>query len=261
MPPELLHADLLLRLGVPHAFTTRRGGVSSGPFASLNFGNPGELPIDQRDPRANIDANIRAVLAAIGCSGRELVEVHQVHGCAVHTVPDEGPAHAGPNDTRADALITTDRGRVIGVRVADCVPVLLAAPDGRVVAAVHAGWRGVVSGVVTRAVGAMRARGAEPAAICAAIGPCIGPEHFEVGDEVVAAFQKPGLLNAARPRPSPAGRTLLDLPAAIAAQLASAGVKSIETLDRCTVSDPELFFSHRRDRGLTGRMLALIGTV
>jgi YfiH family protein len=251
----VLRSALLEGAGVPHAFSARIGGVSGRLFESLNFGNPGELPAEQRDPPANIRENYRRLLDAAGCAGRSLVEVHQVHSADVHTVRAGGPAHAGDRDTKADAIITDDRDRAAAVRIADCAPVLLASHEGRIVAAVHAGWRGAVSGVLPAAIEAMRRLGA--ADILAAIGPCIGPEAFEIGPEVAAEFRR--VFGASAPiRPGAGDRSLADLKAALALQLRAARIADFDICDRCTVGEPALFFSHRRDRGLTGRMAAVI---
>lgn len=248
--------------GVPHAFTTRIGGVSSGPFASLNFGNPMELPPGvSRDSAANIDENFRRVLEAIHTPGRLIQQVYQVHGAAVRVYRAGDAAREatpqGEFDHKADAMVTDDPRRVLAVRVADCVPVLLASGDGRVVGAVHAGWRGVVLGVLPAAVEAMRGLGAQ--GIRAAIGPCIGPTRFEVGPEVVAEFA-PRWPDAVREHPEAVpGKALIDLALALRDQLSGAEVSSVDTIQRCTASEPEWFFSHRRDQGITGRMVGVIG--
>lgn len=265
-----LRSRLLSDVGVPHAFSTRSGGVSTGIFASLNFGNPGDLPPEQRDPPANIAENFRRLLRDIDASDRRIVEVHQVHGCDVRVVHTAGPDHATPDnrDTKADALVTDDPARIIAVRVADCTPILLSSSDGRVVASVHAGWRGVVGGVLTEAVRAMAGLGVRPADIVAAIGPCIGGGRaptFEIGPEVVAEFQRAfgqdGATPVLSPIPGPANKALADQQMALRIQLRSAGVPDaqIETLPYCTVQRSDLFFSHRRDQGRTGRMVGLIG--
>jgi YfiH family protein len=242
-----------------HGFTTRRAGVSSGIFATLNFGNPGDLPAEQRDPKTNIRANLDLVLADLGLTGLDVVEVHQVHGAAVHVVRPGRPAHAGPRDTFADALVTDDPARVLAVRVADCAPVLLASADARVVGAVHAGWRGVVQGVAPAAIAAMLELGASD--LHAVIGPCIGQDAFEVGPEVVEEFTRAlGPVAAAFIRPGRADRSHIDLKAALRAQLLAAGLSAgrISVIDACTAADLARFFSHRRDAGKTGRMMALI---
>lgn len=275
MRPLLLHSDALTALGVPHAFTTRVGGYSVGPFASLNFGNPGDLERDRRDPPANIAANTRLVLDALGAASREVVQVHQVHGPDVRVVRAGGPSHApewNGNDTKADAIVTDDPARILAIRIADCAPVLLSTRDGRIVAAVHAGWRGVIANVSARAVEAMRSLAADTnpaphAEIIASIGPCIGFGSFEVGPEVAAEFARAfgDATPYVRPRESRPGKFLVDLKGALCEQLAHAGVAIVDVLPHCTVTstDPAtgspLFFSHRRDRGLTGRMVAMVG--
>lgn len=257
--PRLLFSESLRALHVPHAFTTRQGGLSQGMFSTLNFGNPGDLPAHERDPLSTIRANQATVAAAIRASSRQLVEVHQVHGSNVLVVRAGAPAHAGPNDTRADALITDDPTRLIAVRVADCTPILLSSDDGRFVGAVHAGWRGVISGVLPHTIAAMRAVGSHD--IHAAIGPCIGAAHFEVGPEVAAEFTRcfGERTPHVRSHASQSGKFLVDLQGALAEQARFAGVVALDILPLCTFTLPELFFSHRRDAGRTGRMMAMIG--
>jgi len=255
----LLAAPGLAGLGVPHGFSTRCGGVSSGPFESLNFGNPGGLEPARRDPPANIAENFRRVLAALGTPDRRVVQVHQVHGATVHPVRSGEPDHAGPADTHADAIVTDDPTRLVAVRVADCAPVLLASSDGRVVAAVHAGWRGVVAEVLPATIGVMReVFGARD--LCAAIGPCIGVERFQVGPEVAREFE--GLFGRddriVRDDPRAAGKHLASLRAALERQARAAGVEVVEQVGGCTASEA-WYFSHRRDAGVTGRMVAIIG--
>ena len=175
---------LLEAAGVRHAFSTRLGGVSEGAFASLNLGNPGGAGV--RDEETRIQENYQRLQAAMGVADRERCWVHQVHGHRVLTVRQGAEFE---NGQPADALVCDDPQRVVAVRVADCVPILLASDDGRVVAAVHAGWRGVVGGVVGAAIDAMRREFGVPSArLLAAIGPCIGPEAFEVGAEVAEEF-------------------------------------------------------------------------
>lgn len=265
-PPQLLAASELAALRVPHCFSTRIGGVSRGVFESLNFGNPGDLPASERDPVANIRENFRRVLEHVAATGREIVEVHQVHGAAVHLVRAGLPAHAPSpdgtrNDTKADAIVTDDRSRVLAIRVADCTPVLLASDDGRVVAAVHAGWRGVIAGVAPAAVSTMRELGARK--IAAAIGPCIGPAHFEVGPEVVGQFERAFGAKAGPGEPiarrTETGEGFIDLQESLRRQLLACEVGAVEMTRLCTVERADLFFSHRREKGITGRMIGLIG--
>lgn len=266
---SLRHAPLLSRCGVPHGFSTRLGGVSAGPFASLNFGNPGTLPPGvERDPKATIEANFARVASDLGCSSRHIVQVHQVHGPAVllHARSTLAAARGSTpgvtwGDVKADAIVTDDPACLIAVRIADCCPVLLSSADGRVVGAVHAGWRGVVSGVLPAAVASMRSLTREP--LVAAIGPCISFDQFEVGDEVAAEFRDafgPSADALIRPRgPQHPGKSLVDLKGALAEQLRLVGVGEVDVDLGCTVSQPDLFFSHRRDQGVTGRMIGIIG--
>ena len=244
-------SPLLESVGVPHAFSTRLGGASPPPFDSLNLGNPNGCEVQDDYPR--IWDNYRLLQAAAGCAGRELCRVHQVHGDVVARVRAGAAFDTG---VKADALVGDDPGRVLSVRVADCVPILIAADDGRTVAAVHAGWRGVVAGV---AVVALREMGVAPERCVAAVGPCIGPEAFEVGGEVLDAFRA-AFGDDAPVRRRGDGKGHVDLRDAARRQLVNAGIpgEQIDTTDLCTVHDAGEFFSHRRDNGVTGRMAAII---
>ncbi len=207
--PVVYQSDLLSGHGIPHGFTTRLGGVSPAPFGSLNLGLAGGCAAP--DLATNLAENRRRVLEAIGCSDRLPVAVRQVHGCEVVELVggkptgatpetpaglpgaagvDGGEGHAWPGGQapQADALVSADRSRVISVRVADCVPILVATEDGSVVCAIHAGWRGVAANVVGAAV--IRLRGQAPTLpLVAAVGPHIGFEAFEVGPEVTDALR------------------------------------------------------------------------
>lgn len=266
----VLQSAVLARVGVPHGFTTRRGGVSGGVFESLNFGNPMELAGDRRDPTSHISENFRRACGAIGASGREVVQVYQVHGGDVRVFRAGDASRdlgAGPGgetiDYKADALVTDDFTRVLAVRVADCTPVLLASTDGRIVAAVHAGWRGVAAGVAGAAAAAMRRLGAGE--IVAAIGPCISVDAFEVGPEVVSAMrtalgEHAAIREHADPGARGTGKAMVDLKECLRRQLVAGGVREVDVLPGCTFAQREDYFSHRRERGHTGRMAALIGT-
>jgi YfiH family protein len=241
-------SPLLERINVPHAFSTRVGGVSPAPFDSLNLGNPNGC--DVRDDYERVWENYRLLQDAAGCPGGLLCHVHQVHGAGVvRAVKAEFDTSA-----KADAIVTGDPGKVASVRVADCVPVLLATADGSTVAAVHAGWRGVLAGVVTAALAELGSRD-----VIAATGPCIGFDAFEVGPEVLDAFRSE-LGEHAPVAASANGIGRVDLRRAVSLQLMRAGIPAerIDSTDRCTHRDRDEFYSHRRDNGVTGRMAAVI---
>ena len=248
-------SPLLERVGVPHAFSTRTGGVSPPPFDSLNLGIAGDATI--RDSSDNLEENYRRLRAAVGCAKHGRCWVTQVHGAAVC---DIHPGSTFENGARADALVSDDPTRVLSVKYADCVPVLLASADGRAVAAVHAGWRGLVAGVIRTAINRLEQFSDAPAStFLAAIGPCIGLDAFEVGPEVLAAFED-RMGPAAPIRASDNGKGHVDLRQAALIELQSAGLSldRIDTTDRCTFAHPQEFFSHRRDGNATGRMAAII---
>ncbi|MBX5442689.1 MAG: laccase domain-containing protein [Solirubrobacteraceae bacterium] len=223
------HLAAELPHGARALFTTRRGGVSRGPFASLDLGRTD--PALERDDPAAVAENRRRAAALAG--GRALRLARQVHGAGVAT--DEDPAE------EADGQVTRRADVAATVLVADCLPVAIAAP-GRV-AVLHAGWRGLAAGVLRRGVEAL---GDGPKA--AAIGPGIGVCCFEVGDEVREAF-------AAHPA-ARRGRHF-DLKLIARRELEAAGVAEIADCDLCTACDPERFFSHRRDGDETGRQAGM----
>lgn len=236
-------------LGAPHGFSTRVGGLSAGPYASLNLGvsSGDELPV--------VHANRARWAAALGLTP-PIVSLHQVHGPQVHAVSDR-PAEA----LKGDAVISDVPGLPVSVFTADCTPILLHDPESGAVGAVHAGWRGTVAHVVAKTIAAMGARyGARPETIRAAIGPAIGPCCFEVGHEVVeAASLSPwrGWEQAVVER-SP--RPHFDLFAANEAQLLEAGLAPAHVFNSriCTSCREDLFYSWRRDQAVTGRMQAAI---
>jgi len=247
---ELLRSPALSALtGVAHGFTGRRGGVSEGPLASLNLARrPGE-----RD--AALVANWSAAMSAAGLSG-PIALMNQVHGAEVLEVLEGSGPLAVAGD--ADALLTRAPGVALAVRVADCVPVLLAAPSGAprgaAIAAVHAGWRGTAARIVEAAVDAVcEASGARPETLVAAIGPAIGPCCYEVSQEVADAICAAG----GRALPGPRGRPHLDLREANAAQLRGRGVTTIDFVGPCTRCSPD-HYSHRGDGPATGRQVGLI---
>jgi YfiH family protein len=219
--------------------TTRSGGASSGPYASFNLG---ELTEDE--PGA-VAENKRRLDALLPAAPRWL---KQVHGARV--------VHADKVAARveADASFTHTPGVVCAVKIADCMPVLLCDPEANSVAIAHAGWRGLSQGVVENTV---RSLGVEPRRLQAYLGPAIGPDAFEVGEDVLQAFCSVDAQARAAFRPLHAGKWLADLFTLGRQRLALAGVTQVFGGGLCTVSNPQRFFSHRRDR-ITGRMAALI---
>jgi YfiH family protein len=219
--------------------TTRAGGVSRGPWSGLNLGDH----VDD-DPAAV--AENRARLAAHLGLPREPQWLEQVHGTRVRM-----PGAAG---TCADACVEDRPGRVCVVLTADCLPVLLCNVAGTRVAAAHAGWRGLLAGVLEQTVAAFDDR---PGRVMAWLGPAIGPDAFEVGDEVRAAFVAEDAAAQARFRAHGAGHWLADLYGLARDRLARVGVSRVSGGGLCTFSTAERFFSYRRD-GITGRMASLI---
>jgi YfiH family protein len=240
----LLDFDWPLAPGVHAAFTTRLGGVSAPPCESFN------LAVHVNDDPASVAAN-RARLVRELALEHEPRWLSQVHGVQVLDL-DAEPAAATP--AVADAAVTRRAGAACVVMVADCLPVLFASRDGKHIGAAHAGWRGLASGVLENTVAALGVSGASLTAWC---GPAISQTHFEVGEEVRAAFvDRDG--DAARCFMANArGRWQADLFALAKRRLTALGITSIHGGDWCTFADTTRFYSHRRD-GRGGRMAALI---
>ena len=222
--------------------TMRAGGVSVAPFGSFN------LALHVGDDAAAVLQN-RALLKTR--LPAEPAWLTQVHG---NLVLDAASVQDAP---AADASFTNQAGVVCAIMTADCLPVLLRDRRGSVVGAAHAGWRGLAGGVLKNTISAMRLAGADE--VLAWLGPAIGPQHFEVGEDVRAAFAHLGLQAdaafvsiAGKP-----GKYLADLPRLARLTLATAGVTHVTGGDDCTVSDPQRFYSFRRDQ-ITGRMVSLI---
>lgn len=236
--------------GVHAAMTTRLGGVSVEPFDALNLGYA------TADDRAAVIQNERLTAAALGVREADLRWAYQVHGFDVQhaeSLPANTPL--GATDIRGDAIVSHTPGLVCAVKVADCMPVLFAARDGSAVGAAHAGWRGLSGGVLEHTVDALRAA---PEQLIAWMGPCIGPTAFEVGAEVRAAFVAHDSLAALHFVPQEtSGKFLCDLYAIARQRLQAIGVTDVTGGEHCTFSQPDLFFSHRRE-SITGRMAAFV---
>ena len=239
---ELLRSPLIV---APHGFPTREGGVSVGPYATLNSSRTvGDVP-DAVDE--NLERLTRAALAT------RLATVSQVHGDAVVKAKLEASAAV-----EADAVWTDEPGLAVGVRTADCVPILVEDRVGRRVAAVHAGWRGVLAGVLPRALGVLQGEGTRLDDVRIAIGPCAHSCCFEVDGTLAVEFAQ---VFGSKVVVAPHGKSKvhLDLPGALMESLRSLGVREeqVTVLPACTMCDRR-FYSHRRDKGLTGRHLSFI---
>jgi YfiH family protein len=238
MSPEFLTHPAL---GTRHGFFTRRGGVSVGPYASLNANLSGG------DDPAHVSENRARIAGALGLAADRLLGLKQVHGTNVIQVETPWAVGRGP---AADALVTDRPGIGLGVITADCAPVLFHDAAAGVVGAAHAGWRGAAAGVLEATVAAMAALGATH--ITAVVGPCIGPESYEVGPDLrgavlptlpdAAAFFRPG---------RPPDRFQFDLAGYCLARLRAAGIADAHALHLDTRTDDTRFYSHRR-RTLSG---------
>ena len=241
--------------GVRALSTFRSGGVSTARYASLNLGD------HVGDSLQAVGENRRRLKAAAGLAA-EPAWLTQVHGTnvvdldAAVTAGTVGPADRGASEPLgpADAAFTRRRGRVCAILTADCLPIMLAADSGDLIAAAHAGWRGLAGGVIEATVEALQVA---PERLVAWLGPAIGPEHFEVGAEVREALLKGDPEAQAAFAPNARGRFMADLNALARRRLAALGVSRIYGGGHCTYADGERYFSHRRD-GVTGRQATLI---
>jgi hypothetical protein len=227
--------------GLVAGVSTRHGGLSQDPYSSLNLG------VHTDDDPAVIEQNLSIFCAELGISTTDLARSYQIHGDKIWVTGRAG------YQSGFDALVSVQPGVFAGVGIADCTPILLADPVTRVCAAIHAGWKGTVAGIVEKTASRMiENRGSNPADILAYIGPCISQAHFEVGDEVAEHFAKEF-------KTRKGSKWHVDLKTANAAQLTKLGIQKIEIDLACTVENNADFFSHRIEKGITGRMLALIG--
>jgi YfiH family protein len=241
--PSLLQMDWDLPPGVRAACTTRLGGVSAAPWDSFNLArHVGDVP-------ENVAAN-RARLRELLGLATEPVWLNQVHGVEVADLDAAAPSGA---PFTADAAVTTRPGVACVVMVADCLPVLFTTCDGSRIGAAHAGWRGLAAGVLERAVAAMGVPGSE---LRAWLGPAISKEHFEVGEEVRAAFVDTDCGARSLFEANARGRWQADLVGLARRRLAGIGVTDVSGGTWCTFADRQRFFSHRRD-GKGGRLAAM----
>ena len=228
--------------------TTRDGGVSSGHYASLNLGG------HVGDDAASVQANRKVLQEAINAHP---VFLEQVHGTQAVALDDRSP-----DNTRADGCLTARSGIACTIMVADCLPVLFTDTQARAVAAAHAGWRGLAGGVLESVFDTFsRLALAQASDTLVWLGPCIGADAFEVGNDVKCVFEAQDARNAAMFKPHTAGKWMADLQGLARLRLQALGITSIHgnagSRGWCTVSNPSRFFSHRRD-GVSGRFAACI---
>ena len=238
------HSDVL------HAVFTRIGGKSGGAFQGLNVGHlVGDEP-------AAVQANHDLIFGTLGMNPDHVVTARQVHGAQVAAV---GAQQRGTIVPSTDSLISSQRGIALLLRFADCLPLMLYDPQWQAIGLAHVGWRGLVAGVVKNTLSALQqAFGSDPAGLVAGLGPAIGPCCYDVGPDLVAAVEE---LFGARTRllsTQPDGKVHFDLPAAVRWQLHHAGVQQIEDSGLCTSCRTDEFFSHRGEKGRTGRFAAVL---
>ncbi|MBN8503563.1 MAG: peptidoglycan editing factor PgeF [Burkholderiales bacterium] len=238
-----------LGAGVRAWMSLRAGGVSQPPFDALNLG------VSVGDDPAAVQANREAVATLMQAP---LVMLRQVHGTQclrLDVAAEQNAAQA------ADAAVLRRRDRALGIQVADCLPVLFSAVDpkgqAQAVAGAHAGWRGLAGGVLEQTVAQLRAA-APGCELRAWLGPCIGPQAYEVGEDVMQQFGGEGPLMRYTPRPDGSPRWHADLQGLAVQRLQQASVDRIERCQACTFSEPSRFFSFRRDGARSGRMAAFI---
>lgn len=245
--PQLIESRLFRSIGIQAFFTERQGGVSLPPYDTLNFGR------GIGDNEDAVSINMERLIHHTGLNSQPH-QARQVHGTGHLICSGQGFAH----HNEADILISTETNVPVAVRTADCLPVLLADPVARVIAAVHAGWRGTVQRVVVRAIELMQKEGASPDSIHATLGPAIGPCCFEIDIETAnqLAASVSGATRAIEPRDKPHA----DLVAINIMQLQESAIREehIESNHHCTKCHPERFYSYRRDQGQSGRHLAVV---
>lgn len=234
----LTSPDLSALDGISHGFFTRKGGVSSGIYSSLNVG------LGSRDERAAVLENRTRVASLLGVAPGALVSPHQHHSPDAIIV-DRPWTH--DEQPRGDALVTDRPGIALGISTADCGPVLFADASARVIGAAHSGWRGALTGVLEATLAAMEGLGARRDRTIAVLGPTISRASYEVGEEFVERFLKADAGNGRFFAPAGReGHALFDLPAYILSRLGAAGVVQARDLGRCTYLEEDLFFSYRR---------------
>ena len=236
-------------------FTTRHEGVSRPPYNSLNLG------LNTQDQQSNVEGNRSLLARAFGVNQEALVTLRQVHGSDILVINEPNEDYSHFLSIEGDAVITNQPNVIIGVCVADCAPILLCDPEKKVVAVVHAGWKGTAAKLVAKTVIGMQSEfGSRPAQLQAAIGPCIQKCCYEVDEPVRQAFQKGGIAWDSCSELKSPGKWQLDLAAANRELLLSAGLPAdaIQVSEQCVCCHSEQFFSYRRDKEDSGRQMGFI---
>lgn len=223
---------------VSHGFFGRAGGVSTSKYASLNTGRGSD------DNPAHVEENRELVAQAIGTDGERLLSNHQIHSTNVVIAKTPWDKNTQP---KADGIVTNVAGLAISALSADCAPILFADTKADVIGAAHAGWRGALAGVTDETIKAMVDLGAKRSNIVAAIGPCIGPQHFEVGPEFVSEFISDNPDNVKLFRKGESDRSYFDIKAYLVRKLLAAGIGQAAALPDCTYAAPGEYFSYRHN--------------
>jgi polyphenol oxidase len=247
--------------GLVHGVTTRKGGVSEGPFFSLNLG------IQTGDDASRVFCNRTKLLSHLSWDSHSVVIPNQVHGKNVVVITkerwDNDSAPHGLVLSNVDGLTTKEKGVLMMIKVADCIPVFLYDPVQPAIGLIHAGWRGTANGIIAQGISSMsNSFGTKPKTIEAGIGPGIGGCCYEIKAEVQEVFRKRKLDNSVWKMDADK-KIFLDLKKVIFLELIGCGINkdNIEVASECTSCNPDLFFSHRRDKGQTGRMAAVMGLI
>jgi len=244
-----------LPTGMIAGFTTRNGGVSRPPYNSLNLG------LGTEDQPANIEGNRATFTRTFDLAPHQLLTVKQVHGDGVLLIDEPNPDLSHFLNIEVDAIVTNQLGIMIGILTADCFPILIWHKKMPIIAAIHAGWRGAANGLITKVVETICSHfDCQAADLEAAVGPGIGAHNYEVDRPVRDAFrQGSGHWNEIS-KETKLGHWQLDIPLSCQLQLEQTGLKpnNIDIAEECTCCHPELFFSHRRDNGVSGRQLGFI---
>lgn len=251
----MIRTSLCFPENIRYRFFSRKNGVSEGDFSSLN------CSVKVGDDPAKVRENMRRVAGNMGCTVEKLFVLHQTHSSIVIPVTTKDPFEKTPY---ADALVTNRPNIFLGIKTADCAPVLMADPEKGIAAAAHAGWRGAVGGILENTIETMTEMGAETQNIIALVGPCIAPQSYEVGEDMKEAFLNQDDRASLFFVPADAGKYRFDLPGYVLSRLERSGIGAAEWVGRDTYSLEKDYFSHRRSsqKGEScGRQISVIGVL